>query len=45
MSNHINFSNSWLVSLDWKNNKWKNYEAQSPINQISNDEIKKKLIT
>jgi hypothetical protein len=37
----INFPNSLFMSLDWKHHK--NYEAQSPTNQILNDEIENKI--
>jgi hypothetical protein len=43
LSTHVNFSNQWPKSLDSKHPIWKNHKAQFSINQILNDEIKKKF--
>jgi len=41
ISTHVNFSNSWFKSLNWKHPIWKNHEVQFLSNQILNGEIKK----
>jgi hypothetical protein len=42
-STYVNFSNLWLKSLNRKHPIWKNHQVQLPTNQMSKDEIEKKI--
>ena len=45
MLKNINFSNPWYKSLDQKHYTWEKYEVESPANQKSKYETKKKKST